>query len=191
MNDNLAYELEFYDELIDGEIVMMSPRPATNHNQTAFNIAAIFKTFLKGKTCRVFPDGMDLYLTDKDCFVPNVMVICDRSKIQNDGVHGAPDLVVEVLSPSTAQNDRGHKKEVYAKCGVREYWIVSPDNRSVEIYLNEDAELVFHKVYTVVPGWMLEKMKDQERAEVVTRFRCSLYDDLELSQDDIFNGLLT
>ena len=108
-----------------------------------------------------------------------------------DGVHGAPDLVVEVLSPSTAQNDRGHKKEVYAKCGVREYWIVSPDNKSVEIYLNEDAELVFHKVYTVVPGWMLEKMKDEERAEVVTRFRCSLYDDLELSLDDIFNGLLT
>ena len=99
MNDNLAYELEFWDELIDGEIVLMSPRPATNHNQTAFNIAALFKTFLKGKTCRVFPDGMDLYLTEKDRFVPDVMVICDRSKIKNDGIHGAPDLVVKSSPP--------------------------------------------------------------------------------------------
>ena len=129
MNDNLAYELEFWDELIDGEIVLMSPRPATNHNQTAFNIAALFKTFLKGKTCRVFPDGMDLYLTEKDRFVPDVMVICDRSKIKNDGIHGAPDLVVEVLSPSSIKRDRIYKKRIYEQCGVREYWIRSEERR--------------------------------------------------------------
>ena len=121
MCTNLAYEEEFWEELIDGKAVLMSPRPATNHNQTAFNIASIFKNFLKGKPCRVFPDGTDLYLTDKDRFIPDVMVICDRSKIRDDGIHGAPDLVVEVLSPSSIKRDRVYKKRVYEQCGVREY----------------------------------------------------------------------
>lgn len=191
MNGNLAYQEDWREELIGGKLVAMSPRPAFNHNRISENIDFIFRGYLRGKKCTPLGDGYDLYLDENNHFIPDFMIVCDRDKIQMDGVHGAPDLVVEVLSPSTAQNDRGHKKEVYAKCGVREYWIVSPDNKSVEIYLNEDAELVFHKVYTVVPGWMLEKMKDEERAEVVTRFRCSLYDDLELSLDDIFNGLLT
>lgn len=191
MNGNLAYQEDWREELIGGKLVAMSPRPAFNHNRISENIDFIFRGYLRGKKCTPLGDGYDLYLDENNHFIPDFMIVCDRDKIQMDGVHGAPDLVVEVLSPSTAQNDRGHKKEVYAKCGVREYWIVSPDNKSVEIYLNEDAELVFHKVYTVVPGWMLEKMKDEERAGVVTRFRCSLYDDLELSLDDIFNGLLT
>lgn len=190
MNGNLAYQEDWREELIGGKLVAMSPRPAFNHNRISENIDFIFRGYLRGKKCTPLGDGYDLYLDENNHFIPDFMIVCDRDKIQMDGVHGAPDLVVEVLSPSTAQNDRGHKKEVYAKCGVREYWIVSPDNKSVEIYLNEDAELVFHKVYTVVPGWMLEKMKDEERAGVVTRFRCSLYDDLELSLDDIFNGLL-
>ena len=119
MCTNLAYEEEFWEELIDGKAVLMSPRPATNHNQTAFNIASIFKNFLKGKPCRVFPDGTDLYLTDKDRFIPDVMVICDRSKIRDDGIHGAPDLVVEVLSPSSIKRDRVYKKRVYEQCGDR------------------------------------------------------------------------
>lgn len=191
MNGNLAYQEDWREELIGGKLVAMSPRPAFNHNRISENIDFIFRGYLRGKKCTPLGDGYDLYLDENNHFIPDFMIVCDRDKIQMDGVHGAPDLVVEVLSPSTAQNDRGHKKEVYAKYGVREYWIVSPDNKSVEIYLNENAELVFHKVYTVVPGWMLEKMKDEERAEVVTRFRCSLYDDLELSLDDIFNGLLT
>ena len=191
MNGNLAYQEDWREELIGGKLVAMSPRPAFNHNRISENIDFIFRGYLRGKKCTPLGDGYDLYLDENNHFIPDFMIVCDRDKIQMDGVHGAPDLVVEVLSPSTAQNDRGHKKEVYAKCGVREYWIVSPDNKSVEIYLNENAELIFHKVYTVVPGWMLEKMKEEERAEVVTRFRCSLYDDLELSLDDIFNGLLT
>ena len=169
MNDNLAYELEFCDELIDGEIVLMSPRPATNHNQTAFNIAALFKTFLKGKTCRVFPDGMDLYLTEKDRFVPDVMVICDRSKIKNDGIHGAPDLVVEVLSPSSIKRDRVYKKRIYEQCGVREYWIVNPRNKTVlvddfdktkrrqEYSFGEDVPVCIYEGFTLNIEKMLEE----------------------------------
>ena len=187
MNDNLAYELEFYDELIDGEIVMMSPRPATNHNQTAFNIAAIFKTFLKGKTCRVFPDGMDLYLTEKDRFVPDVMVICDRSKIKNDGVHGAPDLVVEVLSPTSIKRDRVYKKRIYEQCGVREYWLVDTVNQSVEVYLLKDKKFVLDEVYQVFPDYV--ELSEKERAEYKSEVPVSLYEDFSIPLEDIFRNL--
>ena len=190
MNDNLAYQEEIREELIHGEVVAMSPRPMFNHNRVAFRIAHLFENYLRGKRCTAIADGTDLHLTETACCVPDVMVVCDRDKIKADGVHGAPDLVVEVLSPSTANRDRGYKKEVYARCGVREYWIVNPADRSVEIYLSRENDLVFHRVYSIYPDFVLEKMTEQERAQVATHFQCSLYDDLDIALEDIFTGLL-
>jgi len=185
MNSNLAYQEERREELIDGEIVMMAPA-SVNHNFISFNIARIFGNYLYGKKCTPFADGTTVYLTEKDRFVPDMMVVCDQSKVRWDGVHGAPDLVVEVLSPSTAKNDRKHKKDVYAGSGVREYWLVNPVDKSVEQYFLEDGQLVLHEIYTQYPDYMWEKMTEAERAAVVTRFKCSLFEDLEISLEDIF-----
>lgn len=190
MNGNLAYREDICEELIGGEFVMMSPRPTVNHNRTSENIYSLFRSYLKGKKCVPFGDGYDLFLSDKDHFIPDMMVVCDRDKIQPDGVHGSPDLVVEVLSPGTAKRDRGYKLDAYARCGVREYWIVDTANQSVEQYLPENGRFVLHEVYVIYPDWMLARMKEEERAAVVTQFRCSLYDDLNISLDDIFSGLL-
>ena len=177
MGNNLAYQDEIREELIGGKIVAMSPRPTFNHNRVAFKIATLFDRYLEGRKCTAIADGTDLYLTEEDRFIPDMMVVCDRSKIQSDGVHGAPDLVVEVLSPSTAKRDRGYKKDTYEKCGVREYWLVNPADKSVEIYRLEGQSYVLFDLYHVYPDWMLEKMTEAERAEVVTTFKCSLYDD--------------
>lgn len=111
MSDNLAFEEAPWEELIDGKAVLMSPRPAVNHNFVSGSIYGIFHHYLRGKRCTPFADGTDLYLTEDNRFVPDCMIVCDKDKIHTDGVHGAPDLVVEVLSPSTAKNDKGHKKE--------------------------------------------------------------------------------
>ncbi len=185
MNENLAYQEERREELIGGKVVMMSPA-SVNHTYVAGNIFYIFKDYLKRKKCIPFGDGILVHLTDEDKFVPDVMVVCDHSKIKPNGIYGAPDLVVEVLSPSTAKNDRGRKKEVYAKCGVREYWIVSPGDKSVEIYRLDGSTFVLHDVYTQRPDWELEAMSAEEKAAVVTHFKCSLFDDLDISLDDIF-----
>ena len=99
---------------------------------------------------------------------------------------GAPDLVVEVLSPSTARNDKTHKKEVYARCGVREYWLVSPGDKTVEVYRTDGIEFVLHDIYALRPDWELAKMSEEERAALETHFKCSLFDDLDISLDDIF-----
>lgn len=190
MNRNLAYQEETWEELINGQVVAMSPKPKFNHHRIAWNIANIFDYYLRGKRCTAIADGVDLFLSDKDRFVPDVMIVCDRNKIEEDGVHGAPDLVVEVLSPSTVMNDRKHKKQVYAACGVREYWIVSPAEKTVEQYLLEDGQFVLHAAFAVHPDYMLAKMTEEERAAIPKSFQCSLFDDLDIHLEDIFYGLL-
>ena len=188
MSDNLAYQEERREELIGGNVVMMSPASA-EHVYTAGSIYNIFKNYLKGKNCIPFSDGLLVHLTDENKFVPDMMVVCDRSKIKSDGVHGAPDLVVEVLSPSTAKDDRTRKKEVYEACGVPEYWLVSPTDKSIEVYLLESGKYILHDVYTVRPDWVLKQMTDEERNAIVTEFKCHLYDDLIIRLDDIFGDL--
>ncbi len=190
MNSNLAYREEFREELIGGKVTAMSPRPMYNHNHIAFNIAVLFSNYLRGKPCTAIPDGTDLYLTEEDRFVPDVMVVCDRDKIRRDGVHGAPDLVVEVLSPSTMRNDRMRKKKVYQACGVREYWLVDPENRTIEQYLLQDGKLELNMVYASCRDDELERMSEQEKAELETHFQCSLYSDFDIALEDIFSGLL-
>ena len=190
MNTNLAYQDDAWEkrreELIDGEVVMMSPRPVWNHNQVSSNIYYIFAKHLRGKTCAPIADGMDLFLDEKNNFVPDFMVVCDPDKIRPDGVHGAPDLVVEVLSPRTSKDDRTRKKTAYAQAGVREYWIVSPGDKSIEVYRTEEGGFILHDIYTLHPDWMLARMTEDERAAVVTHFKCILFEDLDISLEDIF-----
>lgn len=186
---NLAFQEAWPEELIDGKITAMSP-VAPNHSLTAGNIYTIFKNHLKKRKCTPIFDGVMVYLTEDDRFIPDVMVVCDRDKIKADGVYGAPDLVVEVLSFSTMKNDRTRKKDVYGQCGVREYWLVSTGEQAVEVYLLQGEELVLDQVYTIYPDWMLEGMKEEERARVATHFRCSLFDDLNIALADIFDDML-
>ena len=186
MNSNPAYQDELLEEMIDGKIVAMSPRPSFNHNQVSFNIARIFAEYLDGRKCTPIADGMDLYLTEENQFVPDFMVVCDPDKIKPDGVHGAPDLAVEVLSPSTMLRDKTRKKEIYARCGVREYWLVDPISKAIEVYRAKDGEFILHNIYAVHPDWELAQMSEKELAAVETHFKCSLFDDLDIPLDRIF-----
>ena len=121
-----------------------------------------------------------------NCFVPDGRVVCDPEKIHSDGVYGAPDLVVEVLSPSTAAKDRGRKRAVYERCGVKEYWLVSPEAKSIEQYLLQEGRFELAGVYSVFPDYMLKKMKPEELAAVPSTFRCSLFEDLDIVIEDVF-----
>ena len=186
MDTNLAYQEEFREELIDGAMKMMAPASA-GHTNVSGNIFYLFKKHLNGKKCVPISGGLLVHLTDKDRFVPDMMVVCDRDKIRRNGVYGAPDLVVEVLSPSTAKNDKGYKKTVYESSGVPEYWIVGPVGRSIEVYLLQDSRYVLDNIYTLYPAEELEEMMDDEKAVVMTEFKCHLCDDLVIRLEDIFN----
>ena len=194
MNGNLACQEDYSDprreELHNGQVVLMAPSPNMNHNFIASNIYDIFKGHLRGKKCRVIYAGSDVFLTEEDVFVPDVMVVCDRSKIRWNGVHGAPDLVVEVLSLGTAKRDRGYKKDMYEKCGVREYWIVSPKEKTVEVYLLEDGRFRLDGAYSLVPEEILRQLKEKDRKNNISEFQCSLYDELTIRLEDVFDDLL-
>ena len=182
----LTFQEKSRTELIDGKVTAMSPRPLINHNRVLYNIYRVFGNYLSGKPCQPFGDGVDLYLTKKDHFVPDFMIVCNKDKIKPTHVEGAPDLVVEVLSPSTARRDREYKKNAYERYGVREYWIVTPLERTVEQYVLEDGAFTLRDIYYHTPAYMMDAMTEEEKAEVVTEFRCSLFDDLSIRLADVF-----
>ena len=185
---NLAYQEEPRYEIIHGKIAAMSPATPL-HNHIAGNIFLIFGSYLKRKKCDPFSDGTAVYLSEQHRFIPDFMIVCDRSKIQSRWVYGAPDLLVEIISPSTAKNDRLHKKNVYEASGVPEYWIVSPKEKSIEVYILQDGQYILDNLYTYYSGEELEDMTEEEKSLLVTEFKCHLYDDLSIRLDDIFGDL--
>jgi len=187
MADNLAYQEELRDEMLNGKVVLMSPRPTVNHNRVAFNIARIFANRLDGKPCEAFSDGTDVYLTEKDRVIPDVMIVCKKDIIKRNGVHGVPDLIVEVLSPGTEKRDRGYKKDLYEKSGVREYWLVDTESQTIEVYLLKDKKYVLDDVYRIFPDYVELSADEQERYK--SEVPVSLYDDFTIPLEDIFRNL--
>lgn len=194
--DNLAYindrNIKIKTELIDGKIFMMSPRPRVEHATVCTNIASEFRSYLKGKTCRAFCDGVDVFLDENNRFIPDTMIVCNPDIIKHDGIHGAPDLVVEVLSKTTAKNDRSKKKYTYAKYGVKEYWIVDVWSKSVEVYYNQDNWFVLDNIYYYLTDEEIAEnnnMSDNDIdkiKEYTDSIKVSICDNLIVKLKDIF-----
>ena len=127
-------------ELIGGVIYDMSPAPRQGHQGLGLDIASELKHYLADKPCVPFIAPIDVYLfpddgeDSHDVVQPDVLVVCDRSKIHDDGIHGAPDLVIEVLSPSTAHKDLGDKRDLYERAAVKEYWLLNPDTGAALVW---------------------------------------------------------
>ncbi|MBK1701657.1 Uma2 family endonuclease [Thiococcus pfennigii] len=142
--DYLAWPDDVRYELIDGEAYLMAPAPTLEHQEVAGEIFRQLANALAdpGQTCRPFIAPVDVRLPraeEADELVdtvvqPDVLVVCDPAKLDRRGVRGAPDLVVEVLSPATASHDHRRKRQVYERAGVREFWLVHPTDRMVTIY---------------------------------------------------------
>lgn len=187
--ENLVYQEEIPEELIAGKIVPMWPRPLLSHHEAGANIAMIFWQYLKGKDGKAFRNSVALELDEQNVFFPDVMIVCNPSIIHEDGIYGTPDLVVEVLSPSTAARDRGVKKDTYARAGVREYWLVDPLAKSVEVYLLQDVRLEFANAYTIYPEVTWNKLTDEEKAAVPLTIKVSLYEDFFVDVREIFEDV--
>lgn len=193
---NLAYTDDYKErfELIDGKIIMMSPRPRIAHSRALGNIFREFSIYLKGKKCEAFADGVDVYLDEKNHFIPDVMIICNKDIITDLNIQGAPDLVVEVLSPSTAKNDKGIKKDIYEKFGVKEYWIVNTIDKSVEVYLNNNGRFYLDNVYVYFTDEEIAENDalandDKNKLTIYTDIKVSVCDNLVIKIKDIFENI--
>lgn len=124
-------------ELIDGQIYDMAP-PMRLHQHIIMNLSATIYNYIKGKNgpCLVYPAPFAVFLNDDDhnYVEPDISVICDKSKLDDHGCNGAPDWIVEIVSPSTQRMDYGIKLFKYRTAGVREYWIVNPSTQTVTVY---------------------------------------------------------
>lgn len=141
--DYLTWSFPDRVELILGKIFKMSPAPTSRHQYVISVIQGNIFNFLKGKSCKVFPAPFDVILPVtpgiKNTVVqPDVSVICDLSKITAKGCEGAPDLVVEVVSKSSIARDLHEKYGIYEQAGVKEYWIIYPNEKSLIIFQLND-----------------------------------------------------
>jgi len=122
----------------------MSPSPKTYHQMIIGRIYSLIGQFLeKHPLGEVFLAPLDVYLGDINVYQPDVFFVSNRQRsiITEQGIEGAPDLVVEVLSTATARYDKGSKRKIYARFGVRELWLVDPETRTIQVYLPaKDAE---------------------------------------------------
>lgn len=183
---NLAYKEEPRVEIIGGQVIDLAS-PSSRHEDAADNIYNIFRDYLRGKRCRVFSSNRAVYLEDGEVYEPDVKVVCDRSKVKADGIHGAPDLVVEVLSPSTGRYDRGHKMQVYERSGVQEYWIVDPVSQTVDQYVLADGRFSLRNSCTLTEEVNVELLSEERRAVLVKEFPCALFEDLTVSLEKVFS----
>ena len=179
--DYLQWQFKERVEIIKGKLFKMA-MPSEKHQRISGNFHGSFWTYLKGKKGKVYYPFFDVRLmkppyqrkvTNKTIYTvvqPDITVICDLRKIDNKGCLGAPDLIIEILSPSTSAKDLKDKKEVYEFSGVKEYWIVSPEDETVVVcLLNEQGKYIFDNYYA--------------NTETI---KVHIFEDLEIDLKDIF-----
>lgn len=140
--DYLTWWFDERVELIKGRIHRMSPAPSSDHQHVSSVLHGELYQFLKQKNCKVFAAPFDVKLHKSNessreaetVVQPDLCVVCDKNKIDHRGCKGAPDLVVEILSPSSSNVDLNDKYELYEENGVREYWIVYPGEGVVDCF---------------------------------------------------------
>jgi len=152
--DYLLWQFEERLELIKGKIFKMSPAPNTRHQVISTNLQGNLFIYLRDQSCKLFSAPFDVRLFDskksalanRDIYTvvqPDLCVICDSTKLDDKGCLGAPDLVIEILSPGNSQKEMYNKFLLYQECGVREYWLVDTDRNAVLLYiLNESGKYV-------------------------------------------------
>lgn len=157
--DYLTWQLKEAVELFKGKVMAMSPAPNVKHQRVARDLLIPIDGYLRGKSCEIFiaPFDVKLYnsrkskLSDQEVFSvvqPDLCVICDESKLTEQGCDGAPDWIIEILSPGNSKKELHLKYDLYQENGVTEYWMVHPYEQTVyQFVLNKDEKYQLHAMY--------------------------------------------
>jgi len=134
----------------------MSPVPSRSHQSIAANLTGIFYNNFKNKSCKFYPAPFDVRLVSaktndekvSTVVQPDICVVCDQAKLDDRGCNGAPDLVIEILSPGNTKKEMGIKFELYEEAGVKEYWIVEPADKTIFVYTLQGRKYIGLKPQT-------------------------------------------
>jgi Uma2 family endonuclease len=176
-SDYLLWQFTERVELIKGFIKKMSPAPSRNHQVISQNLNFKIMSYFQQHSCSVFVAPFDVRLPiksqKKDTTVvqPDLCIICDENKLDDRGCNGAPDLIVEILSPKYSKHDVDTKFNLYQESGVKEYWIVQPEERYVLVYTLQNEEYIGLKPFT--------------EGEII---KSPLFPDMNIAVDDVFKN---
>jgi len=145
-------------ELFNGFIRLMTPAPSRKHQQISANLGGLIWSYLRNKQCEVYHAPSDVRFPEKTAntknkqiytvLQPDLYIVCDPSKLDDRGCIGAPDLVIEIVSAKNSKRDIKDKFEIYQHHGVREYWIVNPNDENVTVFLlDENGKYQFVGMY--------------------------------------------
>ncbi len=163
-NDGKRYEL------YNGNVWCMSPAPTIGHQSVVTNLVRDISPFFKRKTCKIIVSPVDVKFAFNIVVQPDIIVVCDPEKLKEKGYcNGAPDLVVEALSPSTQKKDLSEKYDLYEKFGVREYWIVHPQDETLMVFKLKESKFVLDKMYSY-----------EDKVKI------GIFEDLEINLRDVF-----
>ena len=175
--DYLKWQFNESVELIKGKLYRMSPAPKRVHQLAVSHLLVDISLYFGSRACEVYTAPFDVRLPVRNerkpdqlhtVVQPDICVICDLTKLDDDGCLGAPDWIIEIISPRTAKNDFNEKFNLYEESGVREYWIVQPKEKAVNVYVLEND------VYELVDVY--------ESGDIPSR----IFPDLLVSHDRIF-----
>jgi len=146
--DYLTWMDDVRRELYDGFIKLMTPAPSSKHQEISVNLTISLGSFLIRKVCKLYHAPSDVRfpknrksLEDKQVYTvlqPDLYIVCDLSKLDARGCLGAPDLIIEIVSPKNSKRDLKDKFDIYQEHGVREYWIVNPNDENVSVFFLDE-----------------------------------------------------
>ncbi len=177
--DYLTWSEEERWEIING-VPYLQVAPTWQHQAVLLELARQFANYLQDKSCRVFTAPFDLRIpeaNEKDeetinVVQPDIIIICDNSRLKKTGYYGVPELIIEVVSPSTGQKDKIEKFNLYEKAGVKEYWIVEPDEKVVMVFTLEEGRYGRPQMYS-----------EEDKVKV------SIFDDLVIDLKPVFERI--
>lgn len=152
--DYYSWKFKERVELIKGRVFKMSPSPNRRHQEISVELTFQMYSFFKGHACKIYEAPFDVRLPIKNrtsdqtetVVQPDLCVVCDLDKLDDRGCFGAPDLIVEILSPGNSKKEMKNKYEVYEEAGVKEYWILNPLEKNALIYtLNDQGKFIGQK----------------------------------------------
>lgn len=154
--DYLTWDMDEMVELIKGKIFRQAAAPRRIHQEVVLQLARKIADFMDDKPCKVFIAPFDVRLPSKshdneDIYTvvqPDICVVCDPEKLDDMGCVGAPDLIIEILSPGNNQKELIHKYQVYEESGVKEYWIIHPSEQTLLVYTLADGKYIPSRLFT-------------------------------------------
>ncbi|MBQ7705684.1 MAG: Uma2 family endonuclease [Selenomonadaceae bacterium] len=188
LNDADFYQIH---EIIGGE-KFMAPAAVPYHGNIIVELAFEFKNYFRQhKNGYVFADDVDVHFPDGSIYKPDLIIVSKENENiinWNKAIYGTPDMVVEVLSRSTMQNDVTIKKDTYEKFGVKEYWIVNPFVQSIEVYLLRDGKYELDPAYYIIYNdeeW--RQLNEEKKAASKTTISPTIFPEIKIRLLDIFS----